>query len=56
MLTAYYQKDFKIRLVLDVFGDFAFVRAFSLDDYSRSNPQERLRTILVMEKYYLADS
>jgi hypothetical protein len=49
-----YRKGIKIRAVLDVYGNFAFIRSYSILKHLETNPMEELRSTLIRDNYYHA--
>ena len=52
-LSLYY-KGLSVRMVIDVFGDFAIVRSYAIDRWSEHNSTEGIRSVLAEQKYYYA--
>ena len=49
-----YNKGVRSRLTLDVYGDFAMVHSYAIDDYVKDNGREGLPSVLKLNDYYYA--
>jgi len=49
-----FSRDFRLRLVLDAYLDFAMVNSFALNRYSESHDISGIKTALLLQGYYYA--
>jgi len=49
-----YKNGVRMRFTLDVFGDFAMVRSYAIDDYAKENGRDGLPSVLKLRDYYYA--
>ena len=49
-----YKNGVRMRATLDVYGDFAMVRSYAIDDYARDSGREGLPSVLKLNDYYHA--
>jgi hypothetical protein len=49
-----HQGKFRVRMVIDVYGDFAAIRAFALDGYEPVHGVDGVKSVLKLQRYHYA--
>lgn len=54
MELVYYSNGLKVRAMFDVYGDFAAIRSYAIDEYEKERGAEGIQSVLSEQRYYFA--